>query len=94
MARYTVFVHVMPRRGVLDPPGEAARAALSALGFEEVREVRIGRRIAVEVEAADPSEAEARVRQMAERLLANPVIEEFELAAGGSPERANGSARR
>lgn len=96
MARYTIFVHVMPREGVLDPPGEATRAALQALGFQGVRDVRIGRRIAVEIEAGARDEAEALAASMAERLLANPVVESFELApAGGSsdtgtPERSCG----
>lgn len=81
MARFTVFVHVMPRRGVLDPPGEATKGALQALGFSGVHDVRIGRRIAVELEADSPEQAVERARAMAERLLANPVIEEFEIAA-------------
>ncbi|MEW6045633.1 MAG: phosphoribosylformylglycinamidine synthase subunit PurS [Bacillota bacterium] len=84
MSRYTVYVHVMPRRGVLDPPGEATRSALQALGFAEVAAVRIGRRIAVEVEAESESQALERVRAMADRLLANPVVEEFELSLNGA----------
>ncbi|HEY8497825.1 MAG TPA: phosphoribosylformylglycinamidine synthase subunit PurS [Limnochordales bacterium] len=81
MARFTVFVHVMPREGVLDPPGEATRSALQALGFPGVVAVRIGRRIALELEAASQEEALERARAMAQRLLANPVIESFEVGA-------------
>ncbi|WP_324669302.1 phosphoribosylformylglycinamidine synthase subunit PurS [Geochorda subterranea] len=81
MARFTVFVHVMPRQGVLDPPGEATRSALQALGFPGVLEVRIGRRIALDLEADSRDEALERARAMAERLLANPVIESFEVRA-------------
>ncbi len=77
MARFVVFLDVMPRSGVADPPGQAACSALVALGFTEVRDVRIGRRIAVELEASDERQAAQRVRAMAEQLLANPVIEEF-----------------
>ena len=80
MARYVAWVDVMPRAGVVDPAGEATARALHALGFDEVAEVRIGRRIRLELEADDDDEARRLARAMAEQLLANPVLEAFEVA--------------
>lgn len=79
MARYVAWIHVMPKPGVADPPGEATARALHALGFDEVSDVRIGRRIRVELVAQDPHEALRRAQAMAEQLLANPVLESFEV---------------
>lgn len=63
---------VRPKRGILDPQGEAVRSALPALGFEGVRSVRVGRLIELELES------EAEVEAMCRRLLANPTTEEYE----------------
>ena len=84
MSRYRVAVHIVPRRGVLDPQGKAVADALHALGFGGVRDVRVGRHVIVEADAAAPDEAERSVREMCDRLLANPVTEDFEIA-GVSP---------
>lgn len=73
-----VQVTVVPKSGVLDPQGKAIAAALARLGFPGVGDVRAGKVFRVEVEAKDPAEAEALAAQMAEKLLCNPVIEEFE----------------
>ena len=70
-------VHVTLKRGVLDPQGEAVRHALGTLGFEGVGEVRVGKVIEVELTGADRAAAEARVREMCEKLLANTVIENY-----------------
>lgn len=70
-------VHVTLKPGVLDPQGEAVRHALGSLGFAGVGEVRIGKVIEVELDGADPTAAEGRVREMCEKLLANPVIENY-----------------
>ncbi|ABG03960.1 phosphoribosylformylglycinamidine synthetase PurS [Rubrobacter xylanophilus DSM 9941] len=67
-----VRVLVRPKRGILDPQGEAVRSALPALGFEGVRSVRVGRLIELELES------EAEVEAMCRRLLANPTTEEYE----------------
>jgi phosphoribosylformylglycinamidine synthase PurS subunit len=67
-----VRVLVRPKRGILDPQGEAVRRALPALGFGSVRSVNIGRLVEMEVESADEIEG------MCRRLLANPTIEEYE----------------
>ena len=79
MKPYRVSVHITPRKGILDPQGKAVEGALHSLGFESVREVHVGRYIVVETEAATEGEAADSVRQMCERLLANPVIEDFEI---------------
>ena len=70
-------VHVMLKNGVLDPQGKAIGHALEALGFEGVGEVRQGKIIELELVTSDKSAAEAEVRQMCQRLLANSVIENF-----------------
>ena len=74
---FRVHVRVMPRAGLLDPQGQAVEHALSALGFPEAGEVRVGRAIELDVQAASPTEAEARARQMCDKLLANPVTEDY-----------------
>ncbi len=67
-------VLVRPKEGILDPQGQAVERALPALGFAGVRHMRVGRLI--ELECDDP----ARLQEMCERLLANPLIEDFEVA--------------
>jgi phosphoribosylformylglycinamidine synthase len=74
---YRVHVRVMPRGGLLDPQGQAVAHALAALGFEGASDVRVGRAIELSVAAASRDEAEARARQMCDRLLANPVTEDY-----------------
>jgi phosphoribosylformylglycinamidine synthase len=66
-------VLVRPKQGILDPQGQAVERALPALGFEGVRNVHIGRLIELDVD--DP----AQLPEMCERLLANPLIEEYEI---------------
>ena len=70
-------VHVTLKRGVLDPQGEAVRHALGSLGFEGVGGVRMGKVIELELTDTDAAAAEARVRAMCEKLLANTVIEDY-----------------
>jgi phosphoribosylformylglycinamidine synthase len=74
---FRVHVRVMPRGSLLDPQGQAVAHALAALGFEGASEVRVGRAIELTVAAASRDEAEARARQMCDRLLANPVTEDY-----------------
>ncbi|KPQ17587.1 MAG: phosphoribosylformylglycinamidine synthase subunit PurS [Rhodobacteraceae bacterium HLUCCA09] len=70
-------VTVMLKEGVLDPQGEAVRAALGTLGFEGVESVRQGKVIELDLAATDRAAAEAEVRRMCEELLANTVIESY-----------------
>jgi phosphoribosylformylglycinamidine synthase len=72
-------VNVMLKEGIADPQGQTIERALPALGFSGVADVRVGKRIRLAVEAADEAEARERVQQMCERLLANPVIESYEV---------------
>jgi phosphoribosylformylglycinamidine synthase len=71
-----VRVLIRPKAGILDPQGQAVERALPALGFAGVRDVHVGR--LVELDVDDP----AQVPQMCERLLANTLIEEFEVVEG------------
>lgn len=79
MSAFRVSVHITPRRGILDPQGKAVEGALHSLGFDGVKEVHVGRYIVVETEADSQDAAEESVKSMCERLLANPVIEDFEI---------------
>jgi len=76
-----VRVEVFLKPGVLDVQGKAIEAALLGLGFEGVSDVRVGRVISFDSTAADKADAEADARRMAERLLANQVIESFKVEA-------------
>ena len=70
-------VLIRPKAGILDPQGQVVERALPALGFEGVRDVRVGR--LVELDVDDP----ARLPEMCERLLANPLIEDYEIVEDG-----------
>ena len=76
---YRVHVRVMPRRGLLDPQGQAVEGALAALTFTDVSNVHVGRAIELDLAAASPGEAEARARAMCDKLLANPVTEDYQI---------------
>ena len=70
---------IRPKAGILDPQGVAGERALPALGFDGVDHVRAGRSFSFEVDAADESAARTKATELADRLLANPVIEESRL---------------
>jgi phosphoribosylformylglycinamidine synthase subunit PurS len=74
--RATVLVR--PKPGILDPQGEAVESSLRQLGFAVV-EARVGRLVDLEVEADGAEEARAKLAEMCERLLANPLIESYEI---------------
>ena len=74
---YKVHVRIVPRAGLLDPQGQAVEHALAALGFGEATQVRIGKAIELAVEATSPDDAKARARAMCDKLLANPVTEDY-----------------
>lgn len=80
MSRFRVAVHVVPRRGLLDPQGKAVADALHTLGFRDVAAVHVGRHLVLELDARDADGARAATREMCERLLANPVTEDFHIA--------------
>jgi phosphoribosylformylglycinamidine synthase len=70
-------VLVRPKRGILDPQGQAVERTLPALGFEGVRNVHVGRLIELDVDDA------SKLPEMCERLLANPLIEDYEIVEDG-----------
>ncbi len=84
---WRVHVRILPRKGLLDPQGQAVEHALAALRFPDATNVHVGKAIALDVDAPNAEQAEARVRTMCDTLLANPVTEDYEIAVetgGGS----------
>ncbi|HEV3404016.1 MAG TPA: phosphoribosylformylglycinamidine synthase subunit PurS [Gaiellaceae bacterium] len=71
-------VLIRPKAGVLDPQGQAVRSSLRQLGFG-VDEARVGRVVDLEVDAADSGDARSAIERMCEQLLANPLIESYEI---------------
>ena len=71
-------VLIRPKEGILDPQGDAVRHSLQKLGFD-VHAVRVGRVVDLDVEADDADGARAEIQRMCEALLANPLIESFEI---------------
>jgi phosphoribosylformylglycinamidine synthase len=71
-------VLVRPKQGILDPQGQAVSSSLRHLGFD-VADARVGRVIDVELEAGDEAAARVELERMCEQLLANPLIESFEI---------------
>ena len=91
MAR--VVVDVMLKPEILDPQGKAVHGALPRLGFEGVTDVRQGKRFEIELDGEATEERLAKVHEIAEKLLSNPVIEDFEIhvegdGSGGGRHRA------
>jgi phosphoribosylformylglycinamidine synthase len=73
--RVKIFVSL--KEGVLDPQGKAVERSLHSLGYREVQEVRMGKYMELSLNLSSREEAQARVREMCARLLANPVIEDY-----------------
>jgi phosphoribosylformylglycinamidine synthase PurS subunit len=90
---FSAVVDVMPKSGISDPQGQAIERALPGLGFEGIDHVRVGRRIELTVEASDEATAEEAVHTACDRILANPVIEEYRITVVGptAPARASGA---
>ena len=77
--RFRFEVLVSLKDALLDPHGKAVQGALPRLGWSNVSEVRVGKHIALTVEADDETAATAQVQEMATRFLSNPVIEDFQV---------------
>ncbi|MFC3039439.1 phosphoribosylformylglycinamidine synthase subunit PurS [Virgibacillus xinjiangensis] len=77
-----VTVHVTLRQGVLDPQGKAIKDSLNSLGYAEVQEARVGKSIELMVE--EGPDLEARVEEMCEKLLSNPVMEDYRIEVEGA----------
>ena len=70
-------VFVMPKTAILDPQGKAVAASLHSLGYEEVRDARLGKLIELQLDGKDEAAVCARVEEMCRRLLANDIIEDY-----------------
>jgi phosphoribosylformylglycinamidine synthase len=92
MASYRFCVSVMPREGILDPQGRAVELSLPHLGVHTVRDVRVGRRVELTVEAASEASAREVVDHLAQELFANPLIESW--SVDGSAEGGSGDGRQ
>jgi phosphoribosylformylglycinamidine synthase len=77
---YRVHIRVMPRRGLLDPQGQAVERALAALKFSAAGQVHIGKAIELDLSAPTPEAAAETARAMCDKLLANPVTEDYQIA--------------
>ncbi|WP_043368523.1 phosphoribosylformylglycinamidine synthase subunit PurS [Cyanobium sp. PCC 7001] len=86
MPVYCARVQVSLRPSVLDPAGEATRAAAARLGVVNLRRLRIGKAIELELEAPDAATARQQLELLSDRLLANPVIENWTLDLKEQPE--------
>jgi phosphoribosylformylglycinamidine synthase PurS subunit len=82
MFKVTVFVTL--RESVLDPQGSAVKDSLHALNYDEVKDVRIGKYMELEIDAANEEMARERVTEMCEKLLANTVIEDYRFEIQGA----------
>jgi phosphoribosylformylglycinamidine synthase len=80
-ARWQVDVTVMPKDGVSDPQGEAVKGGLAMLGHRGVERVRVGRQVVLDIDAETADAARMAAVRMADQLLANPAIEQFEVGA-------------
>ncbi len=84
--RFTAQVYVTLKPAVNDPQGNTVMGSLHTLGFDGVRDVRVGKFLTVELEAPDAAQAELDAARMCERLLANPVIESYRVEVAPSAE--------
>lgn len=76
---FSVQVKVMPLKELLDPQGKAVMGGLGNLGLQAIQDVRIGKHISLQVEAGSADEAKAIAEEAAKKLLANPVMEQYEI---------------
>ena len=77
---YTAEVKVMPLKELLDPQGKAVMSGLGNLGLSGIQDVRIGKSITLQIEASSPADAKKMAEEAAKKLLANPVMEMFEVS--------------
>ena len=75
-------IHVTLKQGILDPQGKAIEHALDSLGFKNAANVRVGKYMELDVNEADKTKAEAQVKSMCEKLLANTITEEYRYELG------------
>lgn len=78
--QYTAHINIMPLKELLDPQGKAVNSSLHNLGLSQIQNVRIGKHITLAVEAKDKAEAETLVSDACKKLLANQVMEAFDIS--------------
>jgi phosphoribosylformylglycinamidine synthase len=76
--RFIAEINVMPLKALLDPQGKAVTSVIHNTGFADIDQVRVGKHITLEIEAADKAEAERRVDEACRRVLHNPIMEGYE----------------
>ena len=78
--KYTAHINVMPLKELLDPEGKAVNSSLHNLGLGQVQDVRIGKHITLSIEANSKEEAQQMAQEACKKLLANPVMEAYDLS--------------
>jgi phosphoribosylformylglycinamidine synthase len=76
--KFTAHIDIMPHKNLLDPQGKAVTMSMKNLNLAEIENVRIGKHVTLEIEAADESSAKQKVNEACSKLLANPIMESFE----------------
>lgn len=79
MKEWTVILEIFLKEGIFDPQGKTIRSALHSLGFEEVKEVRVGKVLKIKIMGNSEEEVMEKVRKMSEMVLVNPVTEDFSI---------------
>lgn len=77
---FKVSVQIMPLKGLLDPQGKAVNASLNKIGLSDIEDVRIGKQINLTIEASNEEEARTKAEEACEKILYNPVMEEYEIS--------------
>ena len=90
--RVKIFISL--KNGVLDPQGKAIERSLHTLGYTEAQDVRMGKYLELNVEASSLAAAEARIREMCDKLLANPVIEDYRFEIEQDMQKSEVGGRR
>jgi len=75
--KFIAEIDVMPKNGLLDPQGKAVSQSMGNIGLSQIGEVRIGKHITLEIDAANESEANEAVKKACDKLLANPIMESY-----------------
>ena len=92
MSHFRFAINVTPKPGILDPQGRAVEGSLGHLGISGVSDVRVGRRVELTVEAADPAMAFATADRLASEMLSNPLIEAYAVEELGATSSITSSA--
>ena len=79
MKEFKAQIKITLKKGILDVQGKAVEHALHSISYEAINNVRIGKYVELTVDAADKNEAEKLVKEASEKLIANPIIEDFEI---------------